>query len=366
MKKVVAFLLISLFVGLGTAAWIVVEFLNKPPTDSTAAIVFEVSPGESLWGVAERLYAQGLITSVKKFVYLGKVLPRYQNVRVGEYELRANMYPLEVLRVISSGKSIERSITFQEGLNRFEMAEVFERAGFGSKQDFLRASEDPQLIQQVTGEKPVSLEGYLFPETYKINKFTGAQGLVKMMVRRFGRVMSEISGLLPAGMSAHQVVTLASVIEKETGAPEERPLISSVFHNRLKLDMRLQSDPTVLYGIWVTTGEYKENITKADLQNPNPYNTYTIKGVPAGPIANPGRESLLAAVQPATSQYLYFVSRNDGTHVFSETYEAHQKAVGEFQLDSRAREGKSWRDLSKQRSTGSAAGKKEGQDSSAR
>jgi UPF0755 protein len=166
------------------------------------------------------------------------------------------------------------------------------------------------------------------------------------MVKRFLFVFGEV---LPQshvqGWTRHQIVTLASIIEKETGAPEERPLISSVFHNRLLKKMRLQTDPTVIYGKAEKSGKIEINITRADLLTPSRYNTYVIPALPPGPIANPGKEALLAAVNPAASGYLFFVSQNDGTHVFSEDYSAHNRAVQKFQLDRKAREGKSWRDL---------------------
>jgi len=152
-----------------------------------------------------------------------------------------------------------------------------------------------------------------------------------------------------------QIVTLASIIEKETGAPEERPLISSVFHNRLKRGMLLQTDPTIIYGKAMLTGKIEINITRADLSKATDYNTYVISGLPPGPIANPGKESLLAAVRPASSKYLYFVSHNDGTHQFSEDYQSHVKAVQKFQLDPKARQGKSWRDLNKRANNSSGA-----------
>jgi UPF0755 protein len=148
-------------------------------------------------------------------------------------------------------------------------------------------------------------------------------------------------------MPRHEHVTLASIVEKETGAPGERPMIASVFHNRLKKSMRLQSDPTIIYGILDQNGgEPVKNITKQDIITTTPYNTYKIEALPVGPIANPGKESLLATLNPAESDNFYFVSRNDGTHIFTKTYEEHSQAVRTYQLDPKMREGKSWRDLS--------------------
>ena len=167
------------------------------------------------------------------------------------------------------------------------------------------------------------------------------------MTDRFHTVYGEVSEGYAGSLSRHDIVTLASVIEKETGAPQERGIISSVFHNRLNKGMRLQSDPTIIYGYWVVSGEPLKNIRKKDILNPTPYNTYTIRALPVGPIANPGREAIKAAMFPEQSEHLYFVSKNDGTHIFTSTYKDHQKAVRDFQLNRKAREGKSWRDLGK-------------------
>jgi len=175
------------------------------------------------------------------------------------------------------------------------------------------------------------------------------------MVQRFLKTYKKIRNenrfqvdlaILP---NRHSIVTLASIIEKETGAAEERPIISSVFHNRLNKKMRLQTDPTVIYGILDKTGVMTKNIRKKDLREPNKYNTYTFRGLPVGPIANPGKEALLAALQPEPTDFLYFVSRNQGTHVFSKNYRDHTNAVRRFQLNRAARKGKSWRDLKKKK-----------------
>jgi UPF0755 protein len=168
------------------------------------------------------------------------------------------------------------------------------------------------------------------------------------MVSKFKTVYKTIESVSKiSGLSRHQILTLASIIEKETGAPQERPLISSVFHNRLNKHMMLQTDPTIIYGKALEVGNMEIKISRADLTRYTPYNTYVIKSLPPGPIASPGRAALLAAVQPAASDFLYFVSHNDGTHQFSADYKSHVNAVKKFQLDPKAREGKSWRDLGK-------------------
>jgi UPF0755 protein len=187
-----------------------------------------------------------------------------------------------------------------------------------------------------------TLEGYLYPETYSFTHYSGDRVILKTMVDKFKEVWNRDLKMMAdqKNMSMHDVVTLGSIIEKETGAPEERPIISSVFHNRLKMGMKLQSDPTVIYG---KKGD-KRNITKQDLLTPSPYNTYTLPGLPVGPIANPGKDSMMAAINPSDSRFLYFVSQNNGTHVFTSNYKDHQKAVTKYQLDPAAREGHSWRE----------------------
>ncbi len=197
-----------------------------------------------------------------------------------------------------------------------------------------------------------SLEGYLFPETYNVTRFTTLRELVQNMVQNFKTNYAELEAEAKAKgraipLSRHELVTLASVVEKETGAPEERPLIASIFYNRLNKKMRLQSDPTIVFGLWVETGAYKQNITRDDINHPTRYNTYTVPRLPWGPISNPGRAALSATINPATTDNLYFVSRTDGTHVFTKTYEDHLRAVKTFQLDPAAREGHSWRELNK-------------------
>jgi UPF0755 protein len=275
---------------------------------------------------------------------------------MGEYALDRSMTPQEVLGVLVSGKSIQYPITFPEGSNVFEMAAALEAKGLYKAEEFLKAVRDPALIQKLLAIEVSSLEGYLFPETYNVTKFTPMNELIANMVQNFKNAYQTLEAqgsLAPVQLARHELVTLASVVEKETGAPEERPLIASVFYNRLQKNMKLQSDPTIIYGIWVETGAYKQNISREDITRATRYNTYTVPRLPFGPIANPGRESLAAVMKPARSEYLYFVSKNDGTHIFTRTYEDHTRAVKDFQLNPAARQGTSWRDLKNKR-TGQA------------
>lgn len=322
-------------------------FLNEAPEAAGRDVVFELRPGP-FTAVARDLEAQGLVTSATKLKLLARITGHANRVRVGEYALRTDMTPLQILGVIISGKSIQHPLTVVEGANIYDIGELIERKGFGKKKTFFSLCKDQAFLRSMLGEPLPSCEGYLFPETYGITKYMTEKEIIQQMISRFLQNFEKVTALAgSSGMTRHQIVTLASIVEKETGAPEERPVISSVYHNRLRLGMKLQADPTVLYGKWETTGNYLLSITRQDLITPNPYNTYTKKGLPLGPIANPGLEALKATLQPATSEFLYFVSRNDGTHIFSKDYDAHNRAVQSFQQNSKARQGKSWRDLSK-------------------
>lgn len=352
MKKVILLsvgLVFFLSLALGYQLWS--SFLNSPASDKKEEVIFEVAPGQTLRQVAQDLEKRGVIRRSMAFLIMARLNGQSNRLKVGEYLLNKNMRPNDVLETITSGHSVGRNFTVAEGLNIFEIAEIFEAGGFGSKKEFWKLITDQQFIQQVLGEKQPTLEGYLYPETYQVTRYTEARTVVRTMVARFLDVYNrEIEPLAKAsGMNRHQIVTLASIIEKETGAPEERPMISSVFHNRLKKSMMLQTDPTVLYGKARKSGKMEMSITRADLTTPTEYNTYTIKGLPPGPIASPGRAALLAAVQPATSEFLFFVSQNNGTHVFSKDLDGHNKAVQQYQLNAKARQGKSWRDLQKER-----------------
>ena len=260
------------------------------------------------------------------------------------------MTPREVLDVLAEGKSVIHLVTFPEGYNLYEMTQTLNDKWEGRGDEFLEAARDKGLIKELLKLDAISFEGYLFPDTYSLTKYTSAKEIIKMMVNRFNKTYEEIiSEESKLKMDRHDHVIFASVVEKETGAPEERPMISSVFHNRLRKKMRLQSDPTIIYGHWVKTGEYLKNIRRKHIKAPTAHNTYSVKALPIGPVSNPGKESLRAALNPVESDYLYFVSRNDGTHVFSKTLKQHNAAVREWQLNRKNRQGKSWRDLKKRK-----------------
>lgn len=352
MKKVTLITLIavvSLLVAFGgAAAYLAHQFVNTAASTDNTEVVYEVKPGQSFNAIAKDLESLGVVKNAFAFSMYARFTNQRQQVKRGEYGLRKDMVPHEILSVITSGKSIAKPFTVAEGLNIYEISDLYESQGFGKKSEFLALVKDKAFAQQLLGEQVESLEGYLFPETYMITKFDSTRDLITSMVKRFLAVYTEVGAAqaLP-GWSRNQIVTLASIVEKETGAKEDRPLISSVFHNRLAKHMKLQTDPTILYGLADASGIMPNNIHKDDILKPTRFNTYVISALPPGPISNPGRESLMATLKPAASKYLYFVSRNDGTTVFSEDLNNHNKAVQKFQVDPRAREGKSWRDLNK-------------------
>jgi UPF0755 protein len=222
----------------------------------------------------------------------------------------------------------------------YEIARLFAAAGITTESEFLSAVQNPEIISQLKIQA-TNLEGYLYPETYRFAPNTDAKTIVKTMIDLFNKKTEEVEFNHPF-LNKHQVIVLASMVEKETGAKVERPAIAGVFTNRLKKRMRLESDPTTIYGIW---SRYKGNIRKSDLLEVTPYNTYKIPALPQGPIANPSLEAIKAVLNPEAHEFLFFVSKNDGTHVFTKSYKDHSQAVDDFQRNTKARQGKSWRDL---------------------
>jgi UPF0755 protein len=326
------------------------QFLGQGISNDKSEIVFDVLPGQSMATVAQNLQSQHLIKNAWLFTKYSRFTGAHSKLKRGEYSLNKTMTPDEVLTVIVSGKSILRNLTIPEGKNIFDIADIFEKSGYGTKADFFKLVTDQDFIFGQLGEKLESLEGYLFPDTYKVTKFDSQKEIVQQMVSHFLAVYKELEPQAQRlNWPRNKLITFASIVEKETGHAADRKLVSSVFHNRLKINMRLQTDPTVLYGKAVLAGAMPTNITRADLQTPSRFNSYTNYGLPPTPISNPGREAILASIVPVESKYLYFVSRNDGTTAFSETLSQHNAAVQKFQLDVKSREGKSWRDLNPRR-----------------
>jgi len=240
-------------------------------------------------------------------------------LQAGEYRFSDNMTPDKILNKIVSGDVDYRKFTLPEGYSVYQAAELLEQKGYFKKDVFLQKCRDRVLLQRF-GLKESSAEGYLYPATYNLSRDESEEQLLQQMIGQFNKAYAALG---ESGYSRHEVVTLASMIEKEAVSSKEKPLISSVFHNRLRIGMPLQSDPTAVYGVRAFTGK----VSKADIQRHSPYNTYLNKGLPPGPIGNPGRDAVLAAMNPAKTDFLYFVARQDGTHQFSRNLAEHNRAV---------------------------------------
>jgi UPF0755 protein len=256
-----------------------------------------------------------------------------RNLKAGEYRFDHAMTPLEVVGVLVRGEVYTQKVTFPEGLTIADMSKLYESHGFGRARDFVEAAQNVEHIADLDPNAS-DLEGYLFPETYALPRNGAATRLIDLMIDRFRSVYGEQMRTRAAsqGMTTRQVVTLASLIEKETGKPEERPIVAAVFRNRLKIGMPMQADPTIVYAL-EKAHRYDGNIRREDLAMESPYNTYKYPGLPPGPIASPGKASLEAALMPAGVPYLYFVSRNDGSHIFATTLAEHSNNVRKFQVE---------------------------------
>ena len=304
-------------------------YAKEPASEDASPVMTDIESGQSFEEIVDVLHAKGLILRPAKFKTFARLKKYDRGIKAGLYMLSASMSPEEILKVLVKGKTHHFRLTVPEGFGISQIAETLEDAGLADPEKFLSVAQDEAFAKSL-GIDADSLEGYLFPDTYFLRKGVSPERLAETMVARFRQVFDPLWETRPDGYkySVHETVTLASIIEKETGVADERPLISSVFHNRMNRNMRLESDPTVIYGI----KDFSGNLTRKDLKTPAPYNTYTIKGLPPGPIASPGLESLRAAIFPARSKYLFFVAKNDRTHHFSVDYKEHVKAVRKYQL----------------------------------
>lgn len=287
----------------------------------------EVAPGVGPGALARELAAAGLGSWEWGIRWGHRLWGRPQDVKAGTYAFPAPVRLRDVLSDLEAGRVEQVEVAIPEGLTVREMGRLLEFAGVTGAEALVRLALDEGSPSR-WGLPGPTLEGYLFPDTYRFARGVEASRVVDAMVRRFRAVTDALGPEAEArGVDLHRWVTLASVVEKETGAAPERPLVAAVFHNRLQRGMRLQSDPTVIYGV----DSFDGDLRRADLLRDTPYNTYTRAGLPRGPIANPGRASLEAVLRPAAVPYLYFVSRNDGTHVFTVSYDEHRRAVDRYQ-----------------------------------
>ena len=302
--------------------------------------IFEIKKGESFSQINFHLGQQRLISSKKIFYQYAKINGLLTSFKAGKYLIKTNSNMKDVINTLVNGTPMLTKLTVPEGKNLFEIGKILNEYNICNYDEFVTLGLDKDFVSSL-GIKAQRIEGYLYPETYLFPPGTPAKQIIIKMVETFKK---KISGLdfSKTFLNLHEVITLASIVEKETGAPFERAKIAGVFVNRLKKRMRLQTDPTIIYGMFE---EFGGNIQLKDKKHPSPYNTYMINGLPIGPIANPGIASIKAALEPETHTYLYFVSKNDGTHEFSSTLIEHNLKVEQFQKNYYMRQGKSWRDL---------------------
>ncbi|MCK5783347.1 MAG: endolytic transglycosylase MltG [Desulfobacterales bacterium] len=325
------FFSICIFLVAAAAVYFFLDIMTyaRRPADLNNEKVVAIHPGEGLSATAKKLNQDGIIVHPEKFRMFARLKGYDKKIKAGEFLLSSAMSPDTILNTIVNGKVILHKLTIPEGYNIRQVANLVAREGLATEEDFILAASDASLTKKMSiGGK--TFEGYLFPDTYYFPKGTPPRKIISIMAKRFRSVFNPkwIHRAEELGFSVHEITTLASIIEKETGAAFERPIISSVFHNRLKKHMRLETDPTVIYGI----DDFDGNITRKHLKRMTPYNTYRIKGLPPGPIANPGLKAIEAALYPDDTRFLYFVSKRDTTHKFSTNIKDHNMAVRKYQI----------------------------------
>lgn len=332
--KRLAVLTILVALAAAAGAWWGYTRMVEPYRGYQEAEVFvDIPSGAGPATIGDRLVAAGIVRDAWTFRAALAWSGRARQLRAGEYRFDAPMDALAVIDKIARGDVYRRLLTFREGLTIEEMAQVFEARGFGTAAAFREAARNASLVADLDPEA-TDLEGYLFPETYSLSRGITAPALVQQMVDGFKAALtSDIrAAASAAGLSIRELVTLASLVEKETAVAAERPVVAAVYANRLRIGMGMQADPTVIYALQ-KAGLYDGNLTRANMQIDSPYNTYRYRGLPPGPIAAPGKASLEAAAKPADVEYLYFVSRNDGSHVFATTLAEHNRNVREWQIE---------------------------------
>jgi UPF0755 protein len=324
---------VALVVGAGLYGASMLRRIQEPYKGFEGSEQFvEIPPGASPADIRRRLVDAGVVSD--EFIFRAALLwtGRARMLKAGEYRFDRPMGATEVVETIAGGDVYEHPITFPEGLTIREMSAIYESRGLGKAREFIDAAQEAALINDLDPAAQ-DLEGYLFPETYALSRGTPVTRLIAMMVDRFRTTYAELQASRSGGteFTLRQVVTLASLVEKETAKSEERAIVAAVYRNRLTRGMAMQADPTVVYAL-VKAGTYDGNIRKRDLAFDSPYNTYKYPGLPPGPIASPGRAAIEAALAPADAPFLYFVSRNDGSHVFAETLARHNANVYEYQV----------------------------------
>lgn len=331
-KRYLPLLLTILYIITTSIFFEMYHFLSHSPSHERRVKTVYIFPGMNLKEITKILSKNRLISDADKFILWARITGSASRIKAGEYQFNTAMPSREILDRLVDGSTVIHKVTVPEGYNLFQIAKLLSQKQLVDEEKFVQRAFDPELISSLDVEG-VSLEGYLYPDTYYFRWGMDEEGILKTMVNKFYTVYNskfkEVA--TKRGLGKREALILASLIEKETSVSQERPLISAVFHNRLKKGMYLECDPTVIYGLIRKFGEFKGNITREDLGTKTPYNTYLIRGLPPGPISNPGEAAIHAALYPAETNYLYFVSMNDGTHYFSRSLREHNRAVMKYQ-----------------------------------
>lgn len=320
-KNILAFLF---FInGLAILGIYLIAVYLEPVCGSDEYKVIDIIEGMDSHKIAKLLAEEKLIKSQSAFLILARLNGSSRRLKAGKYKFNSKLSISQILRKLVHGEVIRQHLVIPEGFTIAQIAQLWEKKDLGKSSDFEQATRNPNLLQKYHIEAS-TLEGYLFPNTYEVTYSTTPEMFIELMLREFNhkftnKLRQEADNL---GISVHEVVTLASIIEKESKVDYERPIISAVFHNRLRRGWKLQADPTVLYAL----GNPKRNLTRDDLKSDSPYNTYIHKKLPPGPICNPGIASIIAAVRPDKTPYMYFVAMGNGTHYFSRTLNEHRNA----------------------------------------
>ncbi len=328
----VGLLFLIIIIGAALIGYEAYRFIKVPPEKPGREVLVDIPQGETFTGIAAMLEEKGIIRNEQYFRLLAKYEKKLGKLQAGEFKLNTGWPPQRVLDMLVSGQPILYKLSIPEGLTWWQTAELVEKAGYADVDDFAKAVKDPDLLQKY--HIPFdNAEGFLYPETYLLKRpdKKDAKAIVELLLKSFWERTKDIWKQNPPNPErVRRLVILASLVEKETGAVEERVRVAGVYQERLDRNMLLQCDPTVIYGLGP---QFNGNITRKNLEDKhNPYNTYQHPGLPPGPIASPGLKSLQAAANPEDHDFLYFVSKGDGSHYFSKTLKEHNRAVYKFQL----------------------------------
>ncbi|MGC8765427.1 MAG: endolytic transglycosylase MltG [Brevinematia bacterium] len=319
--------------GLSFFLFFLISACSFLKTENNSDVLFEIKKGENFSSVVKRLKEERIVSNPFLFRWQARITGSLHKLKFGIYQIKAHESYSSVIKKFYNGKSFAVNLTIPEGYNIFEIAELLESKNLIKKELFLSELKNPELLRYLNLPPSASMEGYLFPDSYSIPLNYSGYQIVKIFLDRFKEIVNEeiLNMIRKRGLNLKEILTMASIIEKEAKFDFEKPIISGVYYNRIRKGYRLQADPTLIYALMLDN-KYDGNIRKRDFEYDSRYNTYKHFGLPPGPICNPGKTSILAAIFPADVEYLYFVAKPDGTHHFSKTLEEHNKAVRAFQI----------------------------------